>query len=179
VSGDGGFGVRRGAALAVDVVDVPAALVATAFFAGAGGAAFLAVAFVAVVFVGDGVVSADLFMEVVDAFVARAFVVVDVLDAADFRAGAVAFLAAGAAARFAAGAAFFAGALVGAARLDVADFFDGAGFGFFDAAIRASFPACERRTLAGGSHDRPTTATERARQGRGTTAAPVSPPGAR
>ena len=47
----------------------------------------------------------------------------------------------GAGAAFFAGA-FFAGAFFGAARRFVADFFDGAGFGFFDAAIRASFPAC-------------------------------------
>ena len=91
----------------------------------------------AVDFLGAGVVAADLFMVVVVAFVARALVAAGWRGVDDFRAGALA----GAAVRFAAGA-FFAGAFFGAARPAVADFFDGAGFGFFDAAIRASFPAC-------------------------------------
>ncbi len=83
-------------------------------------------------------VAAVLFMVVVVAFVARVFVA-GLLGVDDFRVDA---LAVGAAERLVAGAAFFAGAFAAAARPVVADFFDGAGFGFFDAAIRASFPAC-------------------------------------
>jgi len=69
-------------------------------------------------------VAAVFFIGVVVAFVARALVAAGLFEAVDFRAAP------------------FAGTLVAAAPPDVADFFDGAGFGLFDAAIRASFPAC-------------------------------------
>ena len=161
MSGDGGFGVRRGAAFA-GVVDAPTdvaglfvgAPAAGAFLAGAFFAvAFVAVEGVAVDFVGAGVVAAEWFMVVGAAFVARALVAAGLGEVDDFRAGALA----GAAVRFAAGAPF-AGDFVGAARPVVADFFDGAGFGFFDAAISRFLPgvlsgALYRAVCATGAHD--------------------------